>query len=614
MPDVTFHFSERVTRVDVAASLLAASRLGICLLQLPSSAAVVDGDHPRPVAIGTVRDLLVGGPDHAVPALQRMIPGADPVLLVAPEYTFGSGDWAEIDALVRAATRPIILLTGFGATIGQSVLDWQGAGADEATQRHLGWREADGAISDIQRVNGGWCWLHAPGETTHCIAYLKNVLEQSVEAVNLPDLQEGRAIIHLAFGDVDIFPLICADLLQPAVQDAGSPQARILHALGATAADRPALVVGSLLQSGYNVNWAAAVNSLLNTVLAGRPGAVALCNVAADAPKAEEAHDKWRSFSGLYVPFDALPKGQDDLPAVRALNDMGIAGGVVRVTEPCATTGHVTWGPFTPVKGKFAWRGNMSCPIGNAGLAALTGPTPSPAAGEIARFLRRHPPVATAAPRLKLGLNLVVEQLHAAAAPTPAALLDATLSGVDPTRPQNPDRLHVAETSVAFKAGIHAVATLKSIDGISWQANPRLTGQLRLANAKHLLVWRSPDKSRLAMRRDLAAWRLLPGGEHPELIVLGAGPNGDLVEGEIPQDRRDDISTAPSSGAELAAGGSLAAREGDFTAARSLRRVASLGLANVADLYADFEEGADAGRVATLLGQIDACFAEDSAE
>jgi hypothetical protein len=116
------------------------------------------------------------------------------------------------------------------------------------------------------------------------------------------------------------------------------------------------------------------------------------------------------------------------------------------------------------------------------------------------------------------------------------------------------------------------------------------------------------------MRRDLAAWRMQPGGEHPDLIVLGAGPNGDLVEGEIPQDRRDDISTAPSSGAELAVGGSLAAREDDFTAARSLRRVAGIGLANVADVYADFEEDADAGRVARLLGQMDACFAEDGAE
>lgn len=614
VPAVTFHYSERITRVDVAASLLAGHHLGVCLLQLPPSVPAVDGDLSRPLAISTVRDLLVGGPNHLVPALQRMIPGVDPVLVIAPEYAFGSGDWAEIDTLVRAATRPIIFLAGFGATIGQSLLDWHSAGADEATQRHLGWCEADGAISDIQRVNGGWCWLHTPGETTHCVAYLKNVLEQSVEAVNLPDLQEGRTIIHLAFGDVDIFPLICADLLQPAAQNAGSPQARILHALGATAAYRPALVVGSLLQSGYNVNWVAAVNSLLNTVLAGRPGAVALCNIAADTPTADEAHDKWRSLSGLYVSFDALPKGQDNLPAVRALNDMGIAGGVVRITEACATTGYVTWGPFTPVKGKFAWRGNMSCPIGNAGLAALTGPVPSPAAGEIARFLRRYPPGATAAPRLQIGLNLVVEQLHAAVAPTPAALLDSTLSGVNPARPQDPDRLHLAETSAALRAGIHAVATLKSIDGISWQTNPKLTGQLRLADTTNLLVWRSPDKSRLAMRRDLAAWRMLPGDEHPDLIVLGAGPNGDLVEGEIPQDRRDDISTAPSSGAELTVGGSLAAREDDFTAARSLRRVAALGLANVADVYADFEEEADAGRVAALLGQIDACFAEDGAE
>lgn len=97
VPDVTFHYTDRVTRVEVDASLLAATRLGICLLQLPPSVPAIDGDHSRPLAISTVRDLLIGGPDHAAPALQRMIPGADPVLVVAPEYAFGSGDWSEID-------------------------------------------------------------------------------------------------------------------------------------------------------------------------------------------------------------------------------------------------------------------------------------------------------------------------------------------------------------------------------------------------------------------------------------------------------------------------------------------------------------------------------------
>jgi hypothetical protein len=610
VPDVTFHFTDRVTRVEVSASQLAAGRLGVCFLQLPASLNEIAGDENRPLAVATLRDLIVGGPDHQVPALSRMIPGSDPVVIIAPEYAYGSGDWAQVDAQVRATTRPIVLLAGFGATIGQEVLNWHAAGAGGGSERHLAWSQVDGPISDIQRVNGGWCWLHVPGETTHCIAYLKNVLEQSVEAVEIPDLQEGRTILHLAFNDVDIFPLICADLLQPAAQNAGSPQGRIRQALNTTAVNRPALVVGSLLQHGYNVNWVTAVNSLLNTVLTGRPGAVALCNIAADEPKADETHDKWRSMSGFYVPFDALPKGQEDLPAVRALNDIGIAGGVVRATQACATTGLVSWGPFTPIQGKFAWRGNISCPIGSSGLAALNGAPPPPAGGEIVRFMRRHPPPTNVARRLPHGVTLVVEQLNGTNAPTPEALLDATLSGVGSARSQDPDKLHVPETSAALKAGIHALATLRSIDDISWQPNAKLTGQLRLANGKHILVWRSPDKTRRAMRRDLAAWRLLPGHDHPDLIVFGAGPHGDLAEGEIPQDRRDDITSAPAAGAELAAGGSLSARDGDFTTAQGVRRVAGLGLANIADVYADFEEGSDPGRVAALLGRIGECLGE----
>lgn len=614
VPEINSHFAQRITRLEVSASLLTDGRLGICLLQLPASLDEIDGDKSRPLAVATLRDLLVGGPDHSVAALQRMIPGQDPVVIIAPEYAFGSGDWAEVDGIVRATRRPIVFLTGFGAATGQTVLDWHGAaGASGETGRHLAWREADGRIGDIQRLNGGWCWLHTPDETTHCIAHLKNVLEQSHEAVQMPDLQEGRTILHLAFDDIDIFPLICADLLRLSAQDASSPQGRILQALSASSTNRPALVVGSLLQDGYNVNWVTAVSSLLNTVLAGRPGAVALCNIAADTPRADETCDKWRSLSGLYVPFDAMPKGQDNLAAVRSLTDVGIAGGVVRVTEACATTGYVSWGPFTPVRGQFAWRGNMSCPIGGTGLATLDGPPPPPAGTEIVRFLRRHPPAANAAPRLEVGVRLVVEQLTSSGAPTPEVLLNSTLNGVDSTRPQDPDKLYVPETSAAFKAGIHALATLKTIDGILWQPDTNLMGQFRLENAKHLLVWRSPDKSRLAMQRMLSAWRLLPAGAHPDLIVLGASPNGDLVDGEIPEGRRDDISSAPTPGGGIAAGGSLAAHDHDFTVARGMRRVAGIGLAKVADIYADYEEQFDAVRVATLLERIGQCFNEDVA-
>ncbi|MGW8138390.1 ABC-three component system protein (plasmid) [Sphingomonas zeae] len=610
MPQLEFHFANGHTRVEVDAALLSAGQLNLCLLQLPSSHEAVAADASRPGAVAALRDLLAGGSAHAQPALPQLLPGAAPALIVAPEYAFGSPDWAAIDELVRGAARPLVLLAGFGATSAQAVLDWAAAAEAGGTERHLSWSQDANPVSAAMRVNAGWCWIHQPGGDTHCIVYLKNVLQQAVEAVQLPDLQTGEIILHLSCGDLDLFPLICADLIQPAAQHAGSPQARIRDILSTVAADRPALVVGSLLQHGFNANWEIAVNALLNTVLVGRPAAVALCNIAHDRPRPDEQEDKWRSLSGVFAPFGELPKGQADLPVARALNAQGIAGAVVRHTHGCATAGMVSWSPYNPVNGVLVWRGNMYCPITANGLAFPIAPVPATAACEIARFLRRHPPGDGMAPRLTAGISMIDAQLHGGNPPSPDIMLGATLDGVTADAKRNPDALSEAEITSALKAGLHALATVRSIDGISWQDTDGMTGQLRLqAQHRHLLVWRSPSESPLSMQRQLAAWKLR-GGTHPDLVVLGATPLGELSDGEIPEDRRDDISLAPPAEAALAAGGSLAAWAGDITETRPLRRVAGLGISHVTSVYADYAEDEDEARVAALMASIGAFFQE----
>ncbi|WP_069335784.1 ABC-three component system protein [Sphingobium yanoikuyae] len=610
MPQLEFHFANGHTRVEVDATLLSAGQLNLCLLQMPSSHEAVATDASRPSAVAALRDLLAGGAAHAQPALPQLVPGAAPVLIVAPEYAFGSPDWSAINAMVRGAARPIILLAGFGATWAQAVLDWSAATEDGSTKRHLSWNQDANPVSPAMRVNGGWCWIHEPEGDTHCIVYLKNVLQQAVEAVQLPDLQTGEIILHLSCGDIDLFPLICADLIQPAAQHAGSPQARIRDVLAPIAAGRPALVVGSLLQHGFNANWEIAVNALLNTVLVGRPAAVALCNIAHDRPRPDEQEDKWRSLTGVFAPFGELPKGQADLPAARALNAQGIAGAVVRHTHGCATAGMVGWSPYDPVNGVLVWRGNMYCPITADGLAFPIAPAPAAAACEIARFLRRHPPINGMAPRLTEGISMINAQLGDGNSPSPDMVLGATLDGVTADAKRNPDALSEAEVTSALKAGLHALATVRSIDGISWQDTDGMTGQLRLqAQERHLLVWRSPSESPLSMQRHLAAWKLR-GGTHPDLVVLGATPLGELSDGEIPEDRRDDISLAPPAGAALAAGGSLAATAGDITETRPLRRVAGLGISHVTSVYADYAEDEDEARVAALMASIGAFFQE----
>lgn len=610
VPNLAFHFEDHHTRVDVAATLLSGARLNICLLQLAPTVPQAHDDASRPVAVNALRDLLAGGANHAQPALAEILPGAGPVLIVAPEFALGSGDWGAVDALVRAARRPLVLITGFGATAGQVVLDWQVGAVAGETVRHLSWRQDVNTISSAMRVNGGWCWLHEPGGTTHCITYLKNVLQQAYEAVVLDDLQTGETVLHLRFRDLDLLPLICADVVQPAAQSPASPQARIRAALSQVPADRPALIVGSLLQLGFSPNWAIAIDSLLNTVIAGRTGAVALCNVAYDTPDPDEDKDKWRSLSGVFAPFGELPKGQASLPAARALNAQGVVGAVVRQTHASVTAGLVAWPPYNPINGSFVWRGNMYCPILANGLVAPIVAAPDIAACEVARFLRRHPPEAGTAPRLATGIETIETQLGSSAPPKPADLLNTTLHGVSAAKPFQPDGLNDGEVTSALKAGLHAVATLKSIPGIEWQSSTERTGQLRLeAEDIHLLVWRSSTASRRAMKRDLATWRL-HSANHPSLVVLGASRLGDLDDEEIDDQPRDDISMSPNSTATLDAGGSLAEVAGDITAARGRRRVVTLRLSHVADVYADYDAAADNARVTALLDRICGCFGQ----
>jgi hypothetical protein len=370
------------------------------------------------------------------------------------------------------------------------------------------------------------------------------------------------------------------------------------------------LIIGSLLQLGFNPNWAIAIDSLLNTVLVGRARAVALCNVAHDEPDADEETDKWRSLSGVFAPFGELTRGQANLPAARALNAQAVVGAVVRQTHASATAGVVGWAPYNPINGNLVWRGNMYCPIHANGLAAPIVAAPDIAACEVARFLRRYPPEADAAPRVAAGIEAIHTQLSSNNPPKATDLLDSTLEGVAPKKPVDPDRLNDGEVASALKTGLHALATLKSIEGIEWQASTERAGQLRIeAHDVNLLVWRSPRSSRRAMKRDLAIWRLR-GADHPPLVVLGASRLGDLDDEEINDEPRDDITMAPTSTADLDAGGSLAAVAGDVTAARGRRRVATLRLSHVTDVYTDYDAAEDEARVTALVDRIGGCFGE----
>ncbi|MCY1669589.1 hypothetical protein OVA07_01000 [Novosphingobium sp. SL115] len=604
MVNVSGEFGGRVNRILIDLNLTVESKLHVCLAQLAKPpVGSIETDASRPAAVAAAVQLLAGGGAHAGAALGEMAPGNEAVLVVFPEFAFGSPDWDALDAAIRQSARPLIVIAGFGATTGKWVVDWAEAATGEgATNRLLGWDQTGAVangISGVRRVNGGWCWVHVPGET-HCIAYLKTVAEQNVEAVLLPDLQFGRWITHLRFNDIDLFPLICADMLQLPGDHPDSAQARIAEALKGIAGDRPAMVVGSLLQHGYNINWVRAIDSLLVHVLAGRPGLVALANVADDHVCVNEAEDQWRSLTGVFGKWDELTKGQANLPCGRRVSTAGVVGAVIRHSNPMVTSGVADWGPYGPVDGKFVWHAEMLCPVDDAGLAAPLALPPQPHACEIARFLRRYPGDAAWSPRLVEGSATIAAHIAKGAPPEAAQILNGLLHGPGPGS-ADPDALHEMAQQQAVELGFHGLATLATLDGIEWQGDPSKQGQLRQnQSGRHLLIWRDARKTKAQMRAVLSVWQQ-QGGGHPDLVVLAQSRFGDIDEGAVVEARRDDFSAAPAAAAGV--GGGLAPEAADYTAPRGRRRLSVVSLAHVASVYADYQQGADN---ALLVGALEA--------
>ncbi|MGE4059083.1 MAG: ABC-three component system protein [Sphingomonadales bacterium] len=591
MVNLTDQFGDRVTTINIDLGVTVESKLHVCLAQLPIPPDdAIATDAARPLTVAALTQLLVGGGVHVGPALAEMVPGNEPLLIVLPEFALASSDWAAVDTAVRGMARPLIVLAGFGAAPGGTVLDWAAAatGAGE-TRRRLAWNQADNGIGRVRRVNGGWCWVHAPGDT-HCIAYLKTVAEQNVEAAQLPDMQFGRTITHLRFDDIDLFPLICADMLQLPGDHPDGAQARIAQALQGIAADRPAMVVGSLLQHGYNNNWVRAIDSLLVQVLAGRPGLVALANIADDRVFAAEHEDQWRSLTGVFGKWDELTKGQANLPCGRRVKTNFVVGAVIRHSDAMLASGAVDWGPYGPVDGKFVWHADMLAPVSDMGLPAPVTLPPPPHACEISRFLRRHPGDLNWSPRLRDGSAAIAAHLATGTAPQAKQILNALMHGPGEGA-VDPDALHEIGHQQAVQHGLHALATLTTIDGTGWQPTVGQQGQLRQeASRRHLLVWRDARKTKMQMRAILSNWQQ-QAGEHPDLIVLAQSHFGDIDEGAVAEVRRDDFSAPPAAAA--GAIGTLADEQSDYTAPRGRRRVSVVSLAAVASVYAEHQTGVD---------------------
>lgn len=607
-PTITIDEDAGLCTIEVTGNLLRHGFVELCLLQAaPTPIAAIVNDEPRPATVAAVRDLLSGSDRHQAPVASEFAPGQNPILIVAPEYAFGSDDWDALDQIIRASARPVVFVAGFGATLGGAIIEWVGKppANDQATRRHLTWDPVGGQLAGTRPVNGAWCWLHGFGDLTHAFVLLKNHLEQRHECVNLPTLQLGRTVVQLLFDDCDLLPLICADLVQGQADGDRTPMRRLQVALEPRRLNTtPVLITGSLYQTvASNENWAVAIETWLSTVARDRQALLSLANVAIDNPLADETEDRWRSLSGTFGRLADIPRNQADLPAARTVNGQGFRGAVLRHTEPYIACGPLWWGPYAPTGEQFYWRAGVGMPLEQDGIPSPVQAPRDAVDVEIIRFTRRAQAEAPTCPKTRGGFGKLATHLNGQASQERKQLYRSVLHGLDKASAFAAEKLGVEPQHSALMSGLRAVATLVGSDAIDFRTAVGQDGQLRVpAHDLNVLVWRDPKLSPRIMQHRIGAWaaETLP---HPRLTVIAGGPDGGPEAGLIEPHPRDAFSDGPAANADLGLGGSLGHSNDDITQTR-VRQVACISIGLVANIYTDFEAADDAARTAILMTEL----------
>jgi hypothetical protein len=305
--------------------------------------------------------------------------------------------------------------------------------------------------------------------------------------------------------------------------------------------------------------------------------------------------------SGTFVRFTDLAHGQSPLPGGRPLSAGAVSGVVVRDSGPCAVAGVVAWKPYNPVDGLFVWRTELCHALGTAGIATFA-PHDSISGYEYYRFTQRHPAQPGWSPRVAAGLDAIRAHVVSNSPPQAHRLVSSLLDGVATRSSLMPDQLHTVVPSL--RIATHALAVLATLTTAQWQGNEAQDGQLIFGNGISLLTWSDPLRSGRAILRELQSWSKQPG-LHPPLVVIGQGTPSTVIEGPVTQDRRSDISEAPTVGAQVFPDEMAGTR--DISTVQGRRRIGCVSLARVADYYADYEATEDAARLSTLVDRLNNC-------
>ncbi len=502
--------SPGIGKLAVAGNWLDANgRLPVCVAKPPIRFDEIANDDVVPGMADFARAVLALNANN-VSALQTWFANA-PGLLLFPEYTFSSQDFAMLDALVREHPTRLMVLAGFGAVLGSDLVALLAAGCQTT------WNTGAAAITEHGRYNAGWCWVHESAGNTQCYIFVKNYPDQAAEIPGIQNLQTIHSILRIETEDLVLYPLICSDLIS-AQQD--SPRTRIELSLPQTG-KQVAVCTISCNAAPHSGWWRTAIDHVVQ--MQQNHVVLIFGNQAVTRLQADEVDDRWRCLTGAFISRTRMPKAPPNpLFNMRDVSTEASSRGLVlRNPVEGIAAGLVNWDPSSPAVGIYVWEETMRLEWNDGHFEPLN---ITAEYYETRRFVERrririvsHFAEAT---RDAISASLTTIVSDTVAKRVIPRLWPELLDGLKPPEPpRSPDQLDRDQEDLDLALGMFA-AVQYATNGQPVVEGPQ-RGQI-LWDAKELRVWRSPsllDRQMINSLEKLA----LEGGSALPLIVIGSG-------------------------------------------------------------------------------------------
>jgi len=546
--------TDNIYKIQIEGSLLGnGTTLPLFLTQSPLSEKTEIASCQTNGNVRRFIDSLFSGGANSHIAQMAFLPDAKAVVLL-PESSLSKDFWHDMDNLISQSPGSLIIIAGIGLWTEKELLDWK----DVSGNRGFGFHISNQFGSPYRKYNCGCSWIRKENGDMRSIIFLKNFQEPRHEASSFPSEVEGTCLLCLSFDDIDIYPLICADIT---CNSTGlKPLDRVLNNIKENNNHGKKHLIATIAfqeEPGHPL-WQRGIAHAVKKQGNSEPVILAIANTST-CRVPYKCVDGWRNLTGVYVATDLL-KEQDEYPAACCLcGDREIFGVLARTGEAAVFAGEIAW-DFGGGGRRYIWRPRLRA------LANDDGTLMPPEEGDRYRdelihclyvYYQKFLPKETSDqnPEIeieeivnenkRLALEEIIGIIKDPALPTAKQLYRSMLFGPNHAN-KNQGTLDKQKVKDKIQQASKALGALKKATNLEWQPDNELDGQLKHPEA-NILVWASPNKMNRAIERELEKWKVQATPRAP-LLVFADGMGGTFKGlSEIKPDRRTDISSSPPS-------------------------------------------------------------------